>query len=310
MDSQDYFECVPNFSEGRDLSVIEEIADAIRAVPGANLVDYSWDWDHNRSVMTILGSAQAIERAIFEAARIAVSRIDLRTHSGVHPRIGAIDVLPIVPLQDTPKELAIETANRIAKRIGDELKVPVYLYEWNAKIGRKNALPELRKGGFEGLRKYELIGVRKPDFGPDRAHISAGATVVGARGPLVAYNVNLFPSAQGGGADWRSQGEGAAKRIAFLIRQERETNPALSGVRALGLFLESRNCAQVSLNLTRPDLASIPPIFRFIQNEANRMGIQMVVSEVIGVIPEAALNGETPDDIHWKSWKEAQILRL
>lgn len=310
MDSQDYFQCVPNFSEGRDLGVIEEIADVIRAVPGANLVDYSRDWDHNRSVMTILGSAQAIERAAFEAARIAVSRIDLREHSGVHPRIGAIDVLPLVPLQDTPKELAIETANRIAQRIGNELQVPVYLYEWNAKIGRKNALPELRKGGFEGLQKYELIGVRKPEIGPDCAHISAGATVIGARGPLVAYNVNLFPGVQGGGADWRTQGEAAAKRIAFLIRQDRAANPMLSGVRALGLFLESRNCAQVSLNLTRPDLASIPPIFRFIQNEANRMGIQMVVSEVVGVIPEAALNGETPDDIHWKSWKESQIMRL
>ena len=186
MDNQDIFQCVPNFSEGRDLGVIEEIADAIRAVTGANLVDYSWDWDHHRSVMTILGSAQAIERAVFEAARIAESRIDLREHSGVHPRIGAIDVLPLVPLLDTAEEFAIETANRIAKRIGDELKTPVYLYEWNAKKGRKSALPELRKGGFEELLKQKLIGVRKPDFGPDCAHISAGATVVGARSPLVA----------------------------------------------------------------------------------------------------------------------------
>ncbi len=310
MDNQDIFQCVPNFSEGRDLGVIEEIAEAIRAVPGANLVDYSWDWDHHRSVMTILGSAQAIERAVFEAARVAVSRIDLREHSGLHPRIGAIDVLPLVPLIDTPKVFAIETANRIAKRIGDELKAPVYLYEWNAKQGRISALPELRKGGFEGLGKQKLIGVRKPDFGPDRAHISAGATVIGARSPLVAYNVNLFPDVQDGGEDWSRHSETAAKRIASLIRQERETNPALSGVRALGLFLESRNCAQVSLNLTRPRLVSVPPIFRFIQLEANRMGIQTVVSEVIGVIPVSALNGETPDDIHWKSWKESQILRL
>ena len=310
MNSKDYFQCVPNFSEGRDLKAIEEIAEAIRSVSGANLVDYSWDWDHHRSVMTILGSAQAIEIAAFEAARKAVSRIDLREHSGVHPRIGAIDVLPIVPLLDTPKELAIMTANRIANRIGHELQLPVYFYEWNAKKGSKRILPELRKGGFEELRKHELTGVRKPDFGPDCAHISAGATVVGARDPLVAYNVNLSPGALGVGEDWRRQGETAAKRIAFQIRQERETNPALSGVRALGLFLESRNCAQVSLNITRPDLVSIPPIFRFIQKAANRMGIHTVASEVIGVIPESALNGETPDDILWKNWKESQILRL
>ena len=299
-------QCVPNFSEGRRLDVVEEIADAIRAVPKVRLIDYSADPDHNRCVMTMLGPEESAAEALFAAARVAVARIDLRTHTGVHPRVGALDVAPFVPLKDVRGSLvvaeerkaeAIYLSESVGRRLAEELGLPVYLYEWSAHAGRVSALPELRRGGFEGLADTLLTGERAPDFGPDHAHPSAGITVIGARGPLVAYNIDLD-----------TDDVAVARRIARRIRQERDRLPQLIGVRALGLFLSSRSVAQVSMNLPAPHQTPLPAVFDFVLAEAHRLGIGLLHSEIIGAIPRASLGGLPPEAISWDDYKPTQIL--
>ena len=211
------------------------------------MIDYSSDVDHNRCVMTVLGPAEAVCQAVVAAAAIALERIDLRSHIGVHPRIGALDVVPVVPLRSATRAEAIALADKIGQGLAYGFGIPVYYYEWNHRAGRKRALPALRRGGFEAIRDRDLEGERAPDIGPHRPHTTGGVTVVGARGPLVAYNVNLgTPDA------------GAAQAIAARIREERTYVPELNGVRALGLYLASQDRAQVSMNLTRPEKLCCP----------------------------------------------------
>jgi glutamate formiminotransferase len=291
------FQCVPNFSEGKDRAVVEAIAEAVRGTSGALLIDYSADADHNRCVMTILGPWKGVLDAVVHASRVAVERIDLRRHSGVHPRIGAVDVVPIVPIHEASKTQAEIVAEKIGLALADELRLPVYFYEWNARPGKASALPKLRKGGFEGIVDHELTGDRAPDLGPARSHPTAGVSVVGARGPLIAYNVNL------GTPDLA-----VAQAIALRIRAEREQLPELEGVRALGLFLESRGRAQVSLNLTRPERTPLPAVFAFIADEAKRLGVTELESEIIGAVPGSALGGMSPEVIHWRGYNPNQIL--
>ena len=294
------YQCVPNFSEGRRSEVIAKIAAAIEAVPGASLIDRSADWDHNRCVMTILGDANAIFNAALAAAQVAIAEIDLRTHTGVHPRIGALDVLPVVPLRNASREDAAQLARKIGWELAARFALPVYFYEWAAEPGRRSALPELRRGGFEALQNRILSGELTPDAGPNRAHPTAGIAVVGARSPLVAYNVN-FPAPN---AD-------IAKHIARKIRDERDFRPELTGVRALGLYLASRKSefrAQVSMNLTRPELTPLPSVFQFIKNEASNFGVTRLESEIIGAIPQASLGGRAAEAICWNSGRSSQIL--
>ena len=294
------YQCVPNFSEGRRPEVVAKIADAICSISGANLIDRSTDWDHNRCVMTILGDADAIFNAALAAAQVAIAEIDLRTHTGIHPRIGALDVLPVVPLRNAGPEDAVELARKIGRELATQFNLPVYFYEWAAEPGRRSALPTLRRGGFEALQNRVLMGELAPDAGPNRAHPTAGIAVVGARGPLVAYNVN-FPAPN---AD-------IAKHIARKIRLERDVRPELTGVRALGLFLASRESefrAQVSMNLTRPELTPLPAIFQFIKNEASNFGVTRLESQIIGAIPQASLGGAMCDKICWNQSRPSQIL--
>jgi glutamate formiminotransferase len=291
------YQCVPNFSEGRRPEVVAEIAGAIRCIPGANLINYSADWDHNRCVMTILGDADAVFNAALAAAKVAIEAIDLRAHTGIHPRIGALDVLPVIPLRNTGREEAVELARKIGRELAGRFDLPVYFYEWAAEPARRNALPDLRKGGFEAFQSRVLTNELAPDAGPDRAHPTAGIAVVGARDPLVAYNVNFSaPNAE------------IAHRIARKIRAERDTHLELSGVRALGLFLTSKNQAQVSMNLTRPELTHLPALYNFIRNEGAKFGITHLESEIIGAIPLASLGGLPPKAIHWNAYHPAQIL--
>lgn len=291
------YQCVPNFSEGQRIEVVEAIADAIRAVPDAALADYSADWDHNRCVMSILGDGSAIRDAVLAASRIAIARIDLRMHRGVHPRIGAIDVLPVVPIRNTDISEAAALTEIIGQHLCHTLNLPVYFYEANARPSRPSALPELRSGGFEALANMPLSGSRAPDCGPNAAHPTAGVAVVGARSPLVAYNINLDTS------DVK-----IAQQLARQIRQERDHRPELAGVRALGLFLASQNRAQVSLNLTRPDETPLPTVFHFVQQQAAHLGISELESEIIGLIPRASLAGLPPAAIHWHTYRPTQIL--
>ena len=297
MKRDDYFQCVPNFSEGVRKETVGAIADAIRGVPGAELRNYSADADHNRCVMTILGGQDAVENASLAAAEVAVRLIDLRMHRGAHPRVGAIDVLPVVPMYDTPRQSAMLLADRIAGRIANELEVPIYLYEWNASPGRKTLLPELRKGGFEALGD---AGRDMPDYGTARFHPSAGVTIVGARGPLVAFNIN-FPLTG-------EEGRHIALVVARRIRREREFNPILKGVRALGLMLPSQHLAQISLNLTSPNETTLPAIFKYVANALSQLGVRDLHSEVIGVIPRGTLGGESPETIRWQNFHENQLL--
>ena len=290
---QQIIQCVPNFSEGRDQATIEAIARALRSVEGVRLIDHSSDVDHNRSVYTMLGGPEPIRAAIVAAVSEAVERIDLRDHDGAHPRIGAADVIPLVPLRGITMGECIETSYLIGEDLAG-LGIPVYYYERSATRVHRSNLADLRRGGFERLRAVELDGECAPDAGPCMVHPSAGVTVIGARGPLVAYNINL------GGTDID-----AAREIACLTRAALS---GLTGVKAIGVWLASRSIAQVSMNITRPDLVSLKQVFDHVRDQAAERGIEVLESEVIGVIPQKSLAGATPEKLKIRRFKDSQIL--
>ena len=291
------FQCVPNFSEGRNPDVVAALADAIRSIPDARLIDHSADYDHNRCVMTILGGPDAIRESVLAAAHIAIERIDLRTHSGVHPRIGAIDVVPVVPLRGATREQAIDLSRTIGAALAETFGLPIYFYEWTAPPNKRSALPQLRAGGYEAFAGRALTGDCAPDLGPNAVHPSAGIAIVGARSPLVAYNINLG-----------TKRLDIAKHIARLIREKRGTLPQLTGVRALGLPLVTQNKVQVSMNLTRPERTPLPAVFAFVREAAQEFGITELESEIIGAIPQSSLGGEPAEAIRWHTYQPTQIL--
>ncbi|HQA69325.1 MAG TPA: glutamate formimidoyltransferase, partial [Aggregatilineales bacterium] len=266
-------ECIPNFSEGRRLEVVEQIVDAVRSVPGVSVLDYSSDPDHNRSVLTFVGVPEAVEQAAFEAIRTAAELIDMTQHQGEHPRIGATDVVPFVPIRGVTMETCVEMARRLGQRVGEELGIPVYLYERAATRPERENLAVLRQGEYEGLK--EVIATdddRAPDFGP-RELGTAGATVIGARAPLIAYNVYL-----------NTDNVEIAKEIAKAIRH---SSGGLRFVKALGLLVEGQ--AQVSMNLTDYTRTPIHRVQEMIRREAARYGCTITRAELVGMIPEQAL---------------------
>lgn len=266
-------ECVPNFSEGRRLEVVEQIADAVRRTPGAALLDATSDADHNRSVLTFVGSSEGVESAAFAAIARAAELIDMTQHSGEHPRIGATDVVPFIPIRGVEMGECVAIARRLGQRVGEELGIPVFLYEEAATRPERANLANLRKGEYEGLR--ETIATdpnRAPDFGP-AALGSAGATVIGARAPLIAYNIYL-----------NTDDVEAAKKIARAIRH---SGGGLRFIKALGLLVEGR--AQVSMNLTDYTRTSLPLVQEMVRREAARYGYQVAYAELIGLIPGQAL---------------------
>jgi glutamate formiminotransferase len=266
-------ECVPNFSEGRRREVIDAIAAAIAGVPGAVVLDIHADADHNRSVITFVGAAEAVAEAAFQAVRTAAALIDMTQHRGQHPRIGAADVVPFVPLRAATLDQCVVIARAVGRRIGEELGIPVYLYEAAATRPDRVALPDLRRGEYEGLR--EAIArdpARAPDFGPARLG-PAGATIVGARMPLIAYNVYLNTD------DVR-----VARRVAKAVRG---SSGGLRGVRALGMLVGGR--AQVSLNLIDYRATPLHRVVELVAREAAAYGAAIVESELVGLIPEDAL---------------------
>ncbi len=271
-------ECVPNFSEGRRKEVVDQIVGAMMTVPGAKLLDVEMDADHNRSVVTIAGPPEEIFEAAFRGIAKAVELIDLNQHQGEHPRIGAADVIPFVPLRDVSIEECVELANRLAERVADELKVPVYLYGEAAKIPERKDLPNIRskKVQFEQLR--ELIKTdesRRPDYGPSELHPTAGASIIGVRKILIAYNVNL------GTPD-----VSIAKKIARMVRAK---HGGLMGVRALGFELKERGLSQVSMNLIDYEKTPIFAAFELVKLYADRFGVPVVGSEIVGLVPQKAL---------------------
>lgn len=285
-------ECIPNFSEGRRPEVVDAIAAAISAVPEATLLDQTLDADHNRSVITFAGPPEAVAEAAFQAVRRAAELIDMTQHSGQHPRVGATDVLPFVPLGGATLDQCVALARSVGQRIGDELGIPVYLYEAAATRPERAALPNLRKGEYEGLRDTIATDpARAPDFGPAQLG-TAGATIVGARQPLIAYNIYLNT------ADVE-----VAKRIAKAVRG---SSGGLRGVRALGMLVEGR--AQVSMNLVDFRTTPIHRVVEMVAREAAAYGVLVAESELIGLIPEDALLDAARFYLRLHGMKDEQIL--
>jgi glutamate formiminotransferase/formiminotetrahydrofolate cyclodeaminase len=288
-------ECVPNFSEGRDVSVIEKIASSISSVPGVRLLDREMDAAHHRSVFTMVGGPDDVAEAAFQAAKAASALIDLNHHKGEHPRMGAVDVIPFVPIRGVTMDEAVQLARRVGGRIGDELAIPVFLYEAAATRPDRQNLAEVRRGEFEGLR--EEIGknpARRPDFGPERVHPTAGAVAVGARMPLVAFNVNLA-----------TKDVKIAQAIAKAVRG---ATGGLAFVKALGFVIEERGIVQVSMNLVDVTRTPIQRVFALVREEADRYGVSIIGSEVVGLVPEDALLDVAEHHLRLERFDREQVL--
>lgn len=272
-------ECVPNFSEGRDRGVCERIAEAVERVAGVQLLGFEMDANHHRSVFTFVGEDPAcLEQAALFAAEQAVKRIDLTKHRGEHPRMGAMDVCPFVPIAGGSMEECVRLARTVGRRIGEELGVPVFLYEHAAAREERRNLAKIRSRTRQFEQLKDLIGADPafdPDFGPKRIHPTAGATAVGARKPLIAYNVNLD-----------SDDVDLAKRIARAVR---ERDGGLPGIKALGMFMETTGKAQVSMNVCDYERTSLRAVFREIERLAGEAGTGIHSSEIVGLLPRAAL---------------------
>lgn len=270
-------ECVPNFSEGRKVETIERIAGAIESIKGAIVLGRHMDVDHNRSVITFVAPPEAVIAAALQAVATAARLIDLRRHIGVHPRIGATDVLPFVPVSGISMDQCIALAHEAGRRIWQELSIPVYFYERAALRANRFRLEHVRGEGFDWLRQEVLTKPdRAPDVGAARLHESAGATVVGARPFLIAFNINL-----------QTKDLSVAKRIAHAVR---ERDGGLPFVKALGFELKSRGLVQVSLNLIDYEQTSIASAFDAVQAAATREGVQIAGTEIVGLVPRAALD--------------------
>ncbi len=288
-------ECVPNFSEGRRPDVVEEIVKAIESVPGVLVLDREMDRDHNRSVITFVAEPEAAVEAAVRAARRAAELIDLNEHRGEHPRIGATDVIPFVPIRNVTMEECIALARETGRRIAEELKIPVYLYERAATRPDRVDLANIRKGEFEGLR--EVIARdpdRAPDFGEPRLHPTAGATAVGARPPLIAYNVNL-----------NTNDLEIARKIARAVRGR---DGGLRYVKALGFELKDRGIVQVSMNLVDYEQTPIFRAFEMVKREAERYGVSVRSSEIVGLVPQAALDACAEWYLQLENFSRDQIL--
>ena len=269
-------EAVPNVSEGRDRRVVEAIAEAIRSTPGVFLLNYSSDVDHNRSVFTyVADEASPLFEATLKLFEIAVAAIDLKTHRGAHPRVGAVDVTPFVPLRGSTMSECVALAERVAEAVADRFSIPVFLYEEAAREEFRRPLPAIRSGGFEKFSEKIRDPRWKPDFGPGTVHPSAGVSVVGARIPLIAFNVQLATDRQD-----------IAEKIA---RSVRTISGGLQFVRALPIVLAHRGIVQVSMNLLDYRITPIHQAFERVREEARRHGVEVLSSEIVGLVPEEAI---------------------
>ncbi len=296
-------ESVPNVSEGRRLDTVERLANAIASVPDAHLLDRTSDASHNRSVFTMAGPAGAVSAALDRLVGAAIDEIDMDAHSGEHPRIGAVDVIPFIPLGDTSMEQAVEVARGFAERLARTYDLPVYLYAEAALRSERVKLADVRRGQYEGLRSEISQRGREPDFGPSRMHPSAGAVAVGARPFLIAYNINL-----------ESPDKDLAVRIARRIR---ESGGGLPKVQANGFFIEELDRAQVSMNLLDFRTTPLWRVWELVRAEAAEDDVELAESELIGLAPLAAFldvadHAEAPPDapVEERLAAAARFLRL
>jgi glutamate formiminotransferase len=286
-------ECIPNVSEGRRPDVVAALADTIRAVPHVRLLDHSSDASHNRSVFTLVGDAAGVEQAVLALFERAIADIDLRTHRGEHPRLGAVDVVPFVPIEGVTMAECVALAKKVAAEVAERFGVPVFLYEEASTNPARTNLEDIRRGEFEGLTAKMAEPGWAPDFGPATPHATAGATVIGARMALIAYNINLA-----------TDRIDVAKKIAAAIRY---SSGGYRYVKAAGFKLEERGIVQVSMNLTNYENTPIFRVFETVKREAARYGVSILESEIVGLVPAAALNataefylqiaGFTPDQV-------------
>ncbi|WP_427338218.1 glutamate formimidoyltransferase [Caloranaerobacter sp. DY30410] len=268
-------ECVPNFSEGRDLEKIEKIVNPFRGKDGVKLLDYQRDEDHNRLVVTVVGEPEPLKEAVIEAMGVAIREIDMTKHQGQHPRMGAIDVVPFIPIKNVSMTEAIELSKEVAKEAAEKYNLPIFLYEKSATRPERQNLAKIRKGEFEGMEEKLKDPDWKPDFGPDKVHPTAGVTAVGARMPLVAFNVNLS-----------TDNLEIANQIA---RRVRHISGGLRYCKAIGIELKDRGIVQVSMNMTDYTKTALYRVFELIRIEARRYGVNIVGSEIIGLVPMEAL---------------------
>lgn len=268
-------ECIPNFSEGRNQEIIDGLVATAKSVPGVTLLDYSSDQSHNRSVFTLVGDEESIQEGAFQLVKYASEKIDMTKHTGEHPRMGATDVLPFVPVKDISMEECVQLAKKVAERINKELAIPVFLYEEAASRPERQNLAKVRKGQFEGMPEKLLEEDWAPDFGERKIHPTAGVLAVGARMPLVAFNVNLD-----------TDNLEIANKIAKIIRG---SGGGYKYCKAIGVMLEGRNIAQVSMNMVNLEKCSLYRTFETIRFEAKRYGVSIIGSEIVGLAPAKAL---------------------
>lgn len=268
-------ECIPNFSEGRDQAIIDGLTEVAKSVPGCTLLDVQSDANHNRCVFTLVGSPEGVEEVAFLLCKKAAETIDMTKHEGAHPRMGATDVIPFVPTMDMTVEECVAISKRVAQRIWEELKIPSFLYEDSASSPDRVNLASVRKGQFEGMPEKLLQPEWAPDFGERKIHPTAGITAIGARMPLVAFNVNLGTS-----------NVEIAKQIAKTIRG---SSGGFKYCKAIGLMLEERNVAQVSMNMVNYEGTPLYRVFEVIRAEAQRWGVPIIGSEIVGLTPAKAL---------------------
>lgn len=288
-------ECVANCSEGRNVETIHALAHAIKTAQGASLLDQHADFDHHRCVLSFAGSPDAVAQAAFELVKTATDLIDLRQHSGQHPRIGATDVLPFIPLEGASMSQCVDLAKRIGKHVGDELGIPVFLYEEASAQSYRKRLEDIRRGGLPGLAsRMKSDPSWIPDFGPTNPHPTAGVIVIGARYPLIAYNILL-----------NTNDLTIAQDIAKKIRT---SNGGLPGVKALGMELQSKGLVQVSMNLTNFRQTPLHAVFEAVKAEAEQRGVSIVNSELVGLIPQEAVNQAAAHDLKWESLNSEHIL--
>ncbi|WP_371368347.1 Glutamate formimidoyltransferase [Sporomusa rhizae] len=287
-------ECVPNFSEGRRPEVIAAIAGEVEKVEGVTLLNVNSDASHNRTVVTFVGEPQAAKLAALNACAKAAELINMEQHHGEHPRIGATDVIPFIPVSEITMEECVQLANELGQEIAGKLNIPVYMYEAAAKTPARVKLPDVRKGEYEGLKTAIAAPERHPDYGPAKMHPTAGATVVGARQFLIAYNINLSTS-----------DVNIAKKIASTIR---EAKGGFKYCRAMGVMIEDRNMAQVTINMVDYTGTPLHRVFETVKSEAARYGVNVIGSEIVGMVPLQALIDTADFYLRFEGFDRKQVL--
>src|SRR3954452_24895301 len=287
-------ECIPNVSEGRRPEIVAAMADAMRRLPTVRLLDYSSDASHNRSVFTLVGDAAGVEAAVLALFERALATIDLRTHTGEHPRLGAVDVVPFVPIEGITMSECVALAKRVGAAVAERFQLPVYLYEEASTNPLRKNLEDIRRGEFEGLEAKMTSAGWAPDFGAAAPHATAGASVVGARMALIAYNINLATDRLD-----------VAKKIAAGIRH---SSGGYRYVKSMGITLEDRGIVQVSMNLTNFEKTPIFRVFETVKREAARYGVAVLESEIVGLVPSAALHAAAEFYLQIEGFKPDQVL--